>query len=101
MRKRTLLFDLLAGVCGVASGLLLVRLIVRLLLGNPANPVVRLVLAFTRPLLFPWSGLWPPSELPVVELERAALLSLVMYFLAGILLGLAGRLTNRHQAKEE
>lgn len=101
--RSALVLRLLAGISGAVAGLLLVRLIARVLLGNPANPTVRTILSWTRPLLFPWSGLWPPSELPMVELERATLLSLLTYFVAGILLGLAARRIERprRNAQEE
>ncbi|MGC8874067.1 MAG: hypothetical protein ACP5SI_06405 [Chloroflexia bacterium] len=100
LRKSYFLFSALSLLCGVLSGLLLLRLIVRLMLANPANPAVRGILGWSRPLLFPWSGLWPPSDLPIVELERAALLSLATYFLAGVFFGLAARQLRR-RTKEE
>jgi len=101
-RKRASgLLHTLSALCGTAAGLVMLRVIARALLGNPANPVVQAILVLTRPLIFPWSSLWPPSELPVVELERAGLLSFGAYFLAGVLLGLAARLTGRAQEKEE
>jgi len=78
----------LSALCGGASGLLLLRLLFRLLIANPANPVTALVSALSRPLLFPWDRLWPPSELPGLAIEKAALAALGMYLLAGLVLGL-------------
>lgn len=81
----------LSVLAGLASGLIFLRLLFRLFIANPANPVTDLVYVLSRPLLFPWAWLWPPSELPVLSVERAALLALVQYLALGLALGLLAR----------
>jgi hypothetical protein len=94
-KVETLALRLLSALTGLASGLLLLRLLFRLLIANPANPVVGLVYALSRPLLFPWAWFWPPSELPVLTVERAALLSLAQYLFLSLALGLLARALER------
>ncbi len=96
-RATVLALRLLSALAGLVSGLLLLRLLFRLLMANPANPVTGLVYAFSRPLLFPWAWLWPPSELPVLNVERATLLALVQYLAFGLALGLLARALERRK----
>lgn len=88
---------LLSALAGLAAGLVLLRLLFRLLIANPANPVTGLVYALSRPLLLPWAWLWPPSELPVLSVERAALLALAQYLILGLALGLLARALDRRK----
>lgn len=85
----------LSALCGGAAGLLLLRLFFRLLIANPANPLTPLVYTFSRPLLFPWDRLWPPSELPGVAIEKATLAALGLYLAAGMALGLLAQALSR------
>jgi len=85
----------LSGLAGVVAGLLALRLIFRLLIANPANPVVELVYTISRPFLFPWGRIWPPSELPVLIVEKATLFSLGSFLVAGAALGLLARAARR------
>lgn len=90
-KATVLVLRFLSALAGLVSGLLLLRLLFRLLIANPANPVTDLVYVLSRPLLFPWAWLWPPSELPVLSVEGAALLSLVQYLAFSLALGLLAR----------
>lgn len=85
----------LAGLCGVAAGLVLVRMLFRLLMANPANPLTSLLFAVSRPLLFPWERLWPLSNLPDPAVERAALVALAVYLGLGVAFGLLGQVPAR------
>ncbi|MGB9722494.1 MAG: hypothetical protein ACP5OO_07995 [Chloroflexia bacterium] len=87
----------LSALAGLAGGLLLLRLLFRLFIANPANPVTGLVDALSRPLLLPWAWLWPPAELPVLSLERAALLALAQYLVLSLALGLLARALERRK----
>ncbi len=90
-------------VLALPAGLLTLRLLFRLMIANPANPVTPVVLALSRPFLFPWSLLWPPTELPVLTVERATVVALVTYLGLGLVLGVLGRTlrSGRRPPKEE
>jgi len=89
------ILKLLAMLCGAIASLLGVRFLLRLLLANPANPVTSFVSTLTRPLLFPWDHLWPPTPLPIATVERAALAGLVCYAAVGLVLAFLGQATTR------
>lgn len=76
----------LAALVGAIAGLLIVRLLFRLLIANPNNPAVQAVYTISRPLLFPWAYVWPPPRLPGLTVERATIAALGTYFLIGLLL---------------
>ena len=88
-------------LCGAVAGLLGVRFLLRLLLANPANPVTSFVSTLTQPLLFPWDRLWPPTSLPIVTVERAALAGLAFYAAVGLVLAFLGQAAthSKEQAK--
>ncbi len=92
-----LMLRLLSALAGLAVGLLLLRLLFRLMIANPANPVTSLLDAISRPLLFPWSRLWPPPELPVLVVERATLVALGQYLILGLALGLLGQTAEKQK----
>lgn len=80
--------DLFNCFCGALSGLLGLRMLFRLLIANPDNPVTTAVFAISRPLLFPWDRWWPPTQLPISTVERATAVSLITYLLFSLMAGL-------------
>ncbi len=80
----------LAGLFSALAGLTALRFLFRLLIANPANPVVAVVLAISRPFLFPWGRFWPPVELPELVVEKAALAAMATYLLFGLFLAFLG-----------
>ncbi len=96
-KATTLTLRFLSALAGLAFGVLFLRLIFRFFIANPANPLTGLVDALSRPLLFPWAWLWPPSELPVLSVERATLLALFQYLVLALALGLLARVLDRRK----
>jgi len=91
----------LSALCGAIAGLLALRLLFRLMIANPANAVSTVVYAVSRPFLFPWERLWPLAEIPGLVVEQAALVSLGVYFVLGLVLGFLGlRREKRASASE-
>jgi H+/Cl- antiporter ClcA len=91
--------QIFASACGALAGLFSARFLFRLLLANPANPVTSVVLTLTRPLLFPWDHLWPPTPLPIVTVERATLAGLGFYVTLGLVLSFLGQAVTRSEEK--
>ncbi len=81
-----------AGISSALAGLMALRFLFRLLIANPANPVVAALLAISRPFLFPWGRFWPPVELPELVVEKAALAAMASYLLLGLFLAFLGTL---------
>lgn len=98
-RKVGRVLQALSALCGGIAGLLGVRILFRLLLADPANPVTTAVSAITGPLLFPWDRLWPPTTLPIVTVERAALVGVVVYVAVGVALAFLGQACARSEEK--
>ncbi len=94
----------LAGFFSALAGLMALRFLFRLLIANPANPVVAAVLAISRPLLFPWGRFWPPVELPELVVDKAALAAMATYLLLGLFLafwGIVGQSRGRTRPEDK
>ncbi len=92
-RALVLLLRVLAALCAGIAGLTAVRLLFRVCIANPANPVTTVVYAASRPFLFPWDRLWPPVELPGMVLERATVVALAVYLVLSFGLALLGQVS--------
>ena len=74
-------------VLGVIEFLLSIRIILRLLGASTKAPFVQWVYETTRPLLSPFEGMFPTSNLPLgVVLEISTLFALITYAFIGLLL---------------
>lgn len=76
--------QILSALIGSLAGLMVLRALFRLLMANPDNPVTTAVYTASRPFLFPWSLWWPPSDLPVLVLEQAALAAAATYLVLAL-----------------
>ena len=80
----TLLAYLTSLVISLVEGLLGLRVILKLLNASTTAPFVRWVYDTTAPLLAPFSGMFPSSELQSgLEIEFSALFALILYAFVG------------------
>jgi uncharacterized protein YggT (Ycf19 family) len=63
----------------VLEVLLAFRFFLRLLAANPASPFVQFIYALTQPLVYPFTGIFPPIASQGSVLEWATLLAMVVY----------------------
>lgn len=74
-------------ILGIIEFLLSVRILLRLLGASTKAPFVQWVYETTKPLLSPFEGMFPTSNLPLgVTLEISTLFALITYAFIGLLL---------------
>jgi hypothetical protein len=88
-----------SGIAAGIAGVLILRLLFRIAIANPANPISTVLGTVSRPVLFPWSLLWPPAELPGPRIESATAAALITYVFIGLALGLGGEILMRQYSK--
>ena len=70
---------------GVLEGLIGLRIVLRLMAANPANPFAHLIYAVTYPFLWPFLGLTVTPRADGVVLELSSIIALVVYALLSVL----------------
>ena len=86
-QRRTLvtLSQLLWLAFGVLEGLIGLRIVLKLMAANPANPFAHLIYAVTQPFLWPFIGLTVTPAANGVILEISSIIALFVYALLSVL----------------
>lgn len=74
-------------IIGIIEFLLSIRILLKLLGASTKAPFVVWVYETTKPLLVPFEGMFPTSNLPIgVVIEMSTLIAVVVYAFIGVLL---------------
>lgn len=81
---------------GILEGLIILRIVLRLIAANPANPFANLVYRVTDVFLWPFFGLTAQPSAGGIVLELSSIIALIVYALLGwVLVKLVNLMLNR------